>query len=73
VDEAEDEHVDEPVDAPEDADMFVVEAIIDHKGKGAKRKYLVKWVGYPNSDTWEPEKNLKNNIVLSEYKRSKQL
>jgi hypothetical protein len=53
--------------------MFVVEAIIDHKGKGAKRKYLVKWVGYPNSDTWEPEKNLKNNIVLSEYKRSKQL
>jgi hypothetical protein len=73
VDEPEDEPVDEPEDEPEDEDMFIVEAIIGHRGQGAKRKYLVKWVGYPNSDTWEPEKNLKNNTVLSEYKRSKQL
>lgn len=40
---------------------YEVEAIVDSKVKNGKRYYLVKWVGWPESDnTWEPEINLSN-------------
>ncbi|CAO3580186.1 unnamed protein product [Absidia cylindrospora] len=38
---------------------YEVEKIISHRNKGAKREYLVKWVGYDDTNnTWEPLKNL---------------
>ena len=37
--------------------ILEVERIKDKKGKGAKVKYLVKWVGY-DDETWEPSKHL---------------
>lgn len=40
------------------SDIYEVEAILDHRGV-KKRKYLVKWKGYDDSEnTWEPEENL---------------
>lgn len=41
-------------------DYYEVEEILDHKGTiAAKRKFLVRWIGYPMSQaTWEPECNL---------------
>lgn len=38
-----------------DEEEFFVEAIIDEKGRGARRKFLVHWRGYPSSDdSWLP-------------------
>ena len=38
---------------------YEVEAILRHKGKGARRLYLVMWKGYPIIEaSWEPELHL---------------
>lgn len=38
---------------------YEVEYIIDMKGSGKNRKFLVHWKGFPKSaETWEPENNL---------------
>ena len=40
-------------------------------GRGRKTHYLVKWKGYPTGDnSWEPEKNLKADELITEFKRS---
>ena len=48
---------------------YKVEGILRHKGKGARRYYLVLWKGYPlHEATWEPESHLSNaQDVLEEY------
>mmetsp|Transcript_4202 Transcript_4202/g.13502 ORF Transcript_4202/g.13502 Transcript_4202/m.13502 type:complete len:128 (-) Transcript_4202:44-427(-) len=36
-------------------DEFIVESLLDRKGRGDNRCYLVKWRGYARSSaTWEP-------------------
>jgi hypothetical protein len=36
-------------------DEYIVEELINRRGTKAKREYLVKWRGYPRSEsTWEP-------------------
>jgi hypothetical protein len=40
-------------------DEYVVDYLLDMKGRGADRKFLVKWRQYPrNQATWEPRANL---------------
>ncbi|GAB5489762.1 MAG: hypothetical protein Pars2KO_33320 [Parasphingorhabdus sp.] len=48
---------------------YDVQAIINHKGTGARRRYLVAWKGWPLSEsTWEPESHLvKVSDMLAEY------
>ena len=48
---------------------YEVEAILRHRGKGARRQYLVSWKGYDLSEaTWEPESHLTNAPdVLADY------
>lgn len=42
-------------DDPLQSDEHLVEALLDRKGRGQARHYLVKWRGYPRSAaTWEP-------------------
>ncbi|SCZ91582.1 BZ3500_MvSof-1268-A1-R1_Chr1-2g01504 [Microbotryum saponariae] len=42
-----------------------VERIVDAKGKGKRRKYLVKWKGWADSDnTWEPRAHLEGTVAL---------
>ena len=50
---------------------YEVEAILRHRGKGARRQYLVSWKGYDLSEaTWEPESHLTNAPdVLADYLR----
>jgi hypothetical protein len=53
-----------------DPEKYNVEEIIDHRGKLTKSKiqFRVKWIGFDSSEnTWEPFKNLKNNIALNAY------
>ena len=48
---------------------FEVEAILRHKGSGARRLYQVLWKGYPITEaSWEPESHLCNAPqILEEY------
>ena len=50
---------------------FEVEAILRHKGSGARRLYQVLWKGYPITEaSWEPESHLRNAPqILEEYLR----
>ena len=41
--------------------VFEVEKILAHRTRNNGKEYLVKWLGYPDSDnTWEPDTNLTN-------------
>ena len=60
-----------PPDLVDGEEEFKVEQILDMEqtGQGRKMHYLVKWKGYPTSDnSWEPEKNLKANELIVEFK-----
>ena len=50
---------------------YEVEAILRHRGKGAQRRYLILWKGYPLSEaTWELEFHLLNAPnILADYLR----
>jgi hypothetical protein len=50
---------------------YEVEGILRHKGKGAHRRYLVLWKGYPLTEaTWEPAMHLDNTPeILETYLR----
>ena len=50
---------------------YEVEGILRHTGKGARRRYLVLWKGYPLSEAiWEPEAHLDHAPeILEEYLR----
>ena len=56
---------------------FFIEKILNHRGTIQKRKdlkFLVRWVGYSDSDdTWEPYSALRNSIPLHSYLREKNL
>ena len=55
-----------------DGDLeYEVETILWHRGKGARRRYLVMWRGHPLTEaTWEPESNLANAPeILADYLR----
>ena len=55
----------------EEEDEFEVEKILAHRTTRNETEYLVKWLGYDNSEnTWEPEDNLTNcKQKLQKYKR----
>ena len=55
----------------EGEEEYEVEAILRHKGKGARRLYLVMWKGYPITEaSWEPESHLRNApLILEDYLR----
>ena len=57
------------VDGEEEYEM---EATLRHKGKGARRVYLVMWKGYPIIEaSWEPESHLQNALlILEDYLRN---
>jgi len=43
---------------------YTVERIVDHKGNGKNKRWLVKWQGYADDDnTWEPKQNLLDPAV----------
>ena len=67
-----------PPDIIEGEEEYEVEAILNHRMTGRKRKtiqYYVVWKGWePAEDSWEPEKNLKNaSNILNAYKKKHNL
>lgn len=55
-------------------DEWEVESIIQHRKRNNNDEYLVKWLGYPDSEnTWEPVTNLTNcQQLLSQHRRRKE-
>lgn len=46
---------------------FVVEAVVNERGSGRNKQYLVKWYGYPPSEnTWEPADHVSHLPLLIE-------
>ncbi len=61
-----------PPDLVGGGEQYEVEAIRSHRhqGRGKQLQYLIKWLGYPESDnTWEPAGNLQTPVLLKEYHR----
>ncbi|KAI5115276.1 hypothetical protein M0805_009568 [Coniferiporia weirii] len=64
-----------PPDQIEGHQEFEIEAIVSHKGNGSRRRFLVKWTGYPSSENqWLPETELSHAAkTLKTYKKLKNL
>ncbi|KAI1317349.1 hypothetical protein EDD11_008529 [Mortierella claussenii] len=62
-------------DHDDQEDEYEVEAILDHRTRGDKTKYRLKWAGYPISQaTWETEEALHGCWeLLKEYAKAKGL
>lgn len=51
---------------------WVVEAIKDEKGRGRNRRFLVKWLGWPdNQCTWEPWSVVEDLEAMDEWEEKK--
>src|SRR5271169_1952510 len=48
-------------------DEYTVEAIIGERHIDGVPQYLVKWLGYPGEDTWEPESHVKESAALEKW------
>ena len=51
--------------ADEAEDVYEAEKILNVKGSGKRKRYLVKWKGYNEEEaTWEPATNINDGIIL---------
>jgi hypothetical protein len=65
-----------PPELIEGEEEYQVEHIMGHRrtGRGNKLQYLVKWVGYPDSDnTWEPFAQIHAPNLIKHYQKQHQL
>ena len=55
-----DDNLRPPPDIIDTNEEYEVEQVLDHKGPVRRRRFLIKWKGYPHSEnTWEPRSALK--------------
>uniref|UniRef100_A0A1I8ARS7 Chromo domain-containing protein n=1 Tax=Steinernema glaseri TaxID=37863 RepID=A0A1I8ARS7_9BILA len=51
---------------------FEVEAILESRGQGANKEYLIKWKDYPGANSWEPIQNCKQcTALIKEFEERK--
>jgi hypothetical protein len=65
-----------PLELIDGEEEYQVERIMGHRRtrRGNKLQYLVKWVGYSNSDnTWEPANQVHAPDLIKHYQRQHQL
>ncbi|KAK2547520.1 Chromobox protein-like protein 7 [Acropora cervicornis] len=57
-------------DLSQDSDVYAVEKIAKKRQHNGKVQYLVKWAGFPASQsTWEPEEHILDARLLEEFHR----
>ena len=62
------EHVPIVSDTPLENDEFYIEKIINHKGRGKKMQFWVKWLGYGDEDnSWVPWSEAHDLAALDTY------
>ena len=59
-----------PPELLEGEEVYEIKTILNHRKHGRGYQYLIKWTGYPISDTfWEPELSFSNDRnTLEQYK-----
>jgi hypothetical protein len=65
-----------PLELIDGEEEYQVEHIMGHRkmGRGKKLQYLVKWMGYPDSDnTWEPVEQIHALDLIKSYQKQHQL
>jgi hypothetical protein len=65
-----------PLELIDGEEEYQVECIMGHQkmGQGKKLQYLVKWIGYPDSDnTWEPVEQIHAPDLIKSYQKQHQL
>jgi hypothetical protein len=60
--------------ALDNTEQFEIERIVQERGKGKKKEYLVKWIGYSDAhNSWEPADGLKNAPdIIAEWHTAQQ-
>ncbi|KAK2142857.1 hypothetical protein LSH36_905g00001 [Paralvinella palmiformis] len=57
----------------EENEEFIVEKVLDMRMRNGRKDYLLKWKGFPDSEsTWEPEDNLDCSDLIQTYERQRQ-
>jgi transposase InsO family protein len=60
------------IDAEDGAELFVPEEILECRGQGARKRWLVKWIGYPHEEnTWESLSNIGHTDVFDRFNEAK--
>src|SRR5277367_6768563 len=64
-----------PPDIEGNEEVYEIEGILKHRRRGRGYEYLVKWVGYPITETsWEPKQSFTGAVdLLNEYQQRHQL
>ena len=60
----------------EGEEEYEIEAILAHRGKGQRQQFLVKWLGYADSENeWLPTRELSRNAkdILTAYRKTHKL
>ena len=56
------------IDHEDGAELFEPECILECRGDGARKRWLVKWVGYPHEEnTWEPRSTIGQTDVFDQF------
>jgi transposase InsO family protein len=63
-----------PAQAPEhdpDTEVFVMEEVLDHRERGGKIEYRIKWKGYPVSQaSWIEDSRVNDTNIIDKYFKS---
>jgi len=56
------------IDDEDGAELFKPERILECRGTGARKRWLVKWIGYPpEENTWEPFSNIGHTDAFDQF------
>jgi Integrase zinc binding domain/Retroviral aspartyl protease/Chromo (CHRromatin Organisation MOdifier) domain len=56
------------IDDEDGAELFKPERILECRGTGARKRWLVKWIGYPpEENTWEPLSNIGHTDAFDQF------